>query len=786
MNISSWWISVLCFLSALAGAVASAATPTVGPNINLSRAPGNQYETAVAINPKNNNQIFIVGRNEIGGLSTAQSIDGGLSWTSKIIARSTLPAPGDVPRAYGNASAAWDDFGNLFLVYLSQGSTTSATYVTLAVSTDGGLTFRSPTGVGAAILLPNNNSPIFGDQPTVTVGPGSGGFPGSVWVTYWTLGGIAVSGASVSGTGVVGSFSTQTVPQPPAVNFGDIAVGPNGEVVVTYGPDSGVGGTIYTNVDPDGLGPAPFSTYSAAVAVNLGGFYYIPPQPNWGIDPEAGLAYDRGNGAYRGRLYLVYTDAPSVGSTDTNIFVIHSDDQGATWSTPVRVNDDAGVNSQFLPHISLDQTTGMVAVTWYDARNSAVNDTAQYFGAISSDGGATFGANFQISSGTSNQTNSVAALKKTDYGDYTGNAFVNGRLVPAWADNSNSTADNPDGATEFDIYTSIVDVPVVAACSGTNAVETAYVPRNPGFIVVNGGLNLLDHLWTSNLNPSNTTFLGGLMNWYQTGLILDYTGTVDPNGCILTHLTVKPRVTIDTSSLPNATAGLAYAAPIAVSWGVPPYNTTVSGLPMGLMFNGANVIGTPMVVGSFNINITAIDSVGVTAAKTLTLTVVDQAIAFAPVLPGGTVGSAYAATLSATGFGPFTYSATGLPQGLSLGGNMISGTPTAAGTYTGTLTATDATGATSTVGFTLTINPAPGNYTIPDEGKSKITALGAGYLMIGKKKLIWNATTKIVVHTPAGDLNVIDSFVKIGMKVEWKGQRDKATNTVLTSKLEVN
>ena len=46
----------------------SAAAPTIGPNINLSRAAGNQYETSVAINPKNNNQIFVVGRNEVGGL----------------------------------------------------------------------------------------------------------------------------------------------------------------------------------------------------------------------------------------------------------------------------------------------------------------------------------------------------------------------------------------------------------------------------------------------------------------------------------------------------------------------------------------------------------------------------------------------------------------------------------------------------------------------------------------------------------------------------------------------
>ena len=158
----------------------------------------------------------------------------------------------------------------------------------------------------------------------------------------------------------------------------------------------------------------------------------------------------------------MYTDSPAAGSTDTNIRVVHSGDLGATWSSPVRVNDDKGANSQFLPHISVDQSTGTIAVTWYDARESALNNTARYYGAFSNDGGATFGPNFPIAGGISDQarTAPAATSKRSDYGDYTGNAFVNGRLVPAWADNSNSTGDNPDGATTFEVYTAIVEPPL--------------------------------------------------------------------------------------------------------------------------------------------------------------------------------------------------------------------------------------------------------------------------------------------------------------------------------------
>lgn len=478
-SVAAVWLTV----TAYAFSSSTAGAQTVGPNVNLTKAVGNQYEPAVAIDPNNSNNIFIVARNETGGLWSARSSDGGATWTSKLIAVSPIPPAGDVPRAYGNASVAWDQFGNLFLTYLSQGSPTAATYVTLAVSEDGGATFFSPAGLGPAMILPPYaRLPSMGDQPTVAVGPGSAGFPGSVWLTFWSQGGIWVSGAGVSGLGVISAFGSQVLPlQPVGVNYGDIAVGPNGEVIVTYGPNAQNSPSygVYVQTAPTGLGTAPYVPGSFAfnppvqvTPVNVGGFTMIPAQPNWGVDPEAGLAWDRSGGAHNGRVYLVYTDSPAL-STDLDIFVVHSDDKGTTWSAPVRVNDDTGTNSQFLPRISLDQTSGTVAVTWYDARNSGANNTAQYFGAISADGGATFAKNFQISTGTSDQANSTAAagFRKADYGDYTGNAFVAGKLIAAWADNSNSTGDNPDGATNFDLYAAVIQVTPPASLQMTPATD---------------------------------------------------------------------------------------------------------------------------------------------------------------------------------------------------------------------------------------------------------------------------------------------------------------------------
>jgi hypothetical protein len=132
------------------------------------------------------------------------------------------------------------------------------------------------------------------------------------------------------------------------------------------------------------------------------------------------------------------------------------------------VNDDTTMNSQFLPKISLDQTTGKIAVVWYDSRNDlgtggagdtdgVPNDDAQFWGAFSTDGGQTFTKNIQISAGTSNSHDSGNHI---DYGDYTGLSFYGGVAHPAWADNSNSTGDNPDGRLhQLDIYTAAVPAP---------------------------------------------------------------------------------------------------------------------------------------------------------------------------------------------------------------------------------------------------------------------------------------------------------------------------------------
>src|SRR5437016_4810808 len=303
------------------------------------------------------------------------------------------------------------------------------------------------------------------DQPTITAGVGE------VWMVFNGGGPIVATGAKVSGLGKVGGFITpEVVPGTNNCTYGDVSIGPRGQVMqVCSLTESGQGGgKLFVNVDPDGLGPAGFGSRVFVAETHVGGFDFIPAQPDRSVDAEPGLAWDRTGGPHNGRVYLVYTLEQPNESNNMDIYVRFSDNDGATWSSPARVNDDHTKNSQFLPKISLDPTSGSLAVVWYDSRedlgtggsgdtDGVPNDDAQFWGAFSTDGGQTFTANTQISAGTSNSHDSGNAI---DYGDYTGLSFYGGIAHPAWADNSNSTGNNPDGTLHgLDIYTAAVVAP---------------------------------------------------------------------------------------------------------------------------------------------------------------------------------------------------------------------------------------------------------------------------------------------------------------------------------------
>jgi serine/threonine-protein kinase len=160
-----------------------------------------------------------------------------------------------------------------------------------------------------------------------------------------------------------------------------------------------------------------------------------------------------------------------------------------------------------------------------------------------------------------------------------------------------------------------------------------------------------------------------------------------------------PQVT--TASLPDGTDGAAYSAQLTATGGDRMYTWTASGLPDGLTMDSNGVIsGVLQAAGTFTVAVTVTDGQGQTGSATLSL----QA-AFAPLqvtttsLPEGHTSTSldYSAQLTATGGdGMYTWTASGLPDGLTVdSGGLISGNVAMdAGWYTITVTVTDGEGQT--------------------------------------------------------------------------------------------
>jgi PKD repeat protein len=157
-----------------------------------------------------------------------------------------------------------------------------------------------------------------------------------------------------------------------------------------------------------------------------------------------------------------------------------------------------------------------------------------------------------------------------------------------------------------------------------------------------------------------------------------------------------------------ATIGTPFTFTIAATG--TPTSYAASPLPAGLsIVAGTGVItGTPTAGGTTAVLLGATNATG-TGTATLTITVGSASgtpIITSPTSVVGTVGTTFVTyPIVATGL-PTSYSATGLPAGLSINAisGAINGTPTTAGTSSVTLQATNAIGTGTTI---LTITVAP-------------------------------------------------------------------------------
>ncbi|NLR98027.1 autotransporter outer membrane beta-barrel domain-containing protein, partial [Rhizobium sp. P38BS-XIX] len=207
---------------------------------------------------------------------------------------------------------------------------------------------------------------------------------------------------------------------------------------------------------------------------------------------------------------------------------------------------------------------------------------------------------------------------------------------------------------------------------------------------------------------------------------------VESSAATLTVTASAPTITYSPAAPAAATVGAAYSQSIAsASGGAAPYTYTITSgtLPAGLsLASNGTISGTATAAGTFPISVKATDSSTgsgpfSSAPAPITITVGSPVIVLSPsagALPGGTVGSAYSQTVSASGgTSPYSYSLTAgaLPVGLSLNSSTggITGTPTAGGTFNFTITAADSstgTGAPFTTSNAYSITTSAPTITI--------------------------------------------------------------------------
>ena len=151
------------------------------------------------------------------------------------------------------------------------------------------------------------------------------------------------------------------------------------------------------------LGASFGPTVTAASITGIGDGFVLQGLFRVGLDLQ-GLAVDRTNGSRRGTIYITFHDGSNRTKHDPlgfcagqplycfgDAWVIKSTNRGATWSAPVRINNDdvrLGID-QWFPNIDVDRS-GTLWTVFHDRRRDERNVLIDTFVAKSTDGGATW------------------------------------------------------------------------------------------------------------------------------------------------------------------------------------------------------------------------------------------------------------------------------------------------------------------------------------------------------------------------------------------------------------
>jgi hypothetical protein len=414
-------------------------TPT--PGFDAQNRQSN--ETTVAISPVDPS-IVAAGGNDYRMVTVAGDVwlgiylstDGGTTWNNTFVPgfpSDTSPAGLDSPLlgldASGDPVVRFDAEGNLYaagiafnrnfdqadrpvdnLVYVarydytpgtpagssspnSAGNPPNFTYAYTTVVDRGAVGFAVPGVIGFAGL--------FTDKEWMEVdqnSPDSSLCAGNVYVAHTNfhgaLGNSPIMFSRSSDGGATFShpmtISTGGPDGTPGNQGADIAVAPDGAIYIAYaasqrGANGGSGIAIVKSTDCGKKWSQPVSLGSIADPQAPGVAFRTPTFAFVSVDD---LDAD-----------VVYVAYQNFVEGDYDVYVQRSTDGGATWDTPVQVNEDPGDRHQIFP--TIDVSNGTLHVAWYDFRNSTTDANEAldvYYACTNCDGNAypAFSHNVQV------------------------------------------------------------------------------------------------------------------------------------------------------------------------------------------------------------------------------------------------------------------------------------------------------------------------------------------------------------------------------------------------------
>lgn len=224
-------------------------------------------------------------------------------------------------------------------------------------------------------------------------------------------------------------------------------------------------------------------------------------------------------------------------------------------------------------------------------------------------------------------------------------------------------------------------------------------------------------------------------------------------------ITVVPSLAITTAVLREGTVGAAYADTLrAIGAGaLPAWGIAAGALPPGLtLLSSGTISGTPSGAGTYGF-VAQVTSGSQTATRGLEVSVVSALVMGTATLPNGTVGNAYAQTLTATGgVGGYAWSvASGtLPAGVTLSAaGDLAGVPTGAATFDFTLRVTSGAQQVDRA-FTVVISPpdptsveiSPSADTVELADSIPLTAVArdAGGVVLPGRPIAWSSLNAAV------------------------------------------